>query len=199
MLESRRRLIAIIIGSMALAGCGIPVDRAAVDLPNLDAVMLPTTTTTTTIAPVVSVTTERVTRGALVYFVRGEGLVGRAVVVDADLSADALMALLVVGPTAEDAANGVRSGIERRGDLIEGISTADGLVVIDLAAALSDLPGAEQVLIIGQITLTLVANLSVQGVTFRQGGEVVAVPGADGQPVTGVVSRASYVALLTRS
>jgi spore germination protein GerM len=196
MLESRRRLVALVAGSMALVGCGIPVDRTAEELPNLDAVMLPTTTTS---APDTPMTTERATRGVIVYFVRGEGLVGRAAVVDAEYSAGDLVAMLVVGPTSEDAANGLRSGIERRADLIEGISTEGDLVVVDLAAALSDLPGIEQVLIIGQITLTLVANLAVQGVVFQQGGQPVAVPGADGQPVTGAVSRANYVALLTRS
>lgn len=192
------RDLRVVLALLMLASCGIPIDRNAEELPSLDIVKLPTTTTSIT-SPEVSITTERVTRGVIVYFVRGEGLVGRAVVVDSGYSAGDLLAMLVVGPNAEDVAGGLRSGIEQRADLIEGVSTADGVVVVDLAAALSDLPGAEQVLIIGQITLTLVANLQVQGVSFRQAGVAVAVPGADGQPVVGVATRLNYVALLTKS
>lgn len=178
------------------ASCGIPVDSTAQELPSLGTVVIATTTTVSTAQ---TQTTERPNRGALVYFIRGEGLVGRALVVDSRPTAADLMRLLVEGLTGDDAAEGLRSGLEQRSDLVEGAEETGSVVVVDLATSLTDLPGPEQVLIVGQITLTLVANLRVAGVLFRQAGQPVAVPGADGQPVVGTVDRTNYVVLLTRT
>lgn len=180
-------------------GCGIPVDSVATDLPELVSVSV--SSTSSTVAPAMAdspTSLPRSVRGVIVYFVRGEGLVGRATIVDADFTVEVLLSLLVEGLTA-DVAGGLRSGLEQRPELIEAVMVADGVATVDLAAAFGDLPGAEQVLILGQITLTLTANIELQGVAFRTGGESVAVPGADGQPVTGLVGRREYVALLTRS
>jgi spore germination protein GerM len=72
-------------------------------------------------------------------------------------------------------------------------------VNVELSTSLGELPGAEQVLIIGQIALTFLANLPVKGVAFLQNGQVVAVPDANGQPIARPVTRPDYVSLLLRS
>jgi len=108
-----------------------------------------------------------------------------------------LLQFLIDGPNAADSGS-LRSGLGQRADLVERAEVLDRVATIDLATALSDLPGSEQVLILGQITLTLVSNLNIDGVTFRQNGQPVVVPGADGQPKSGAVTRADYVALLTK-
>jgi len=192
-------MVIVAVAACVATGCGIPVDSVATDLPELVSVSVSSTSTTAAPAMADSSTTlPRGVRGVIVYFVRGDGLVGRATVVDADFTANSLLSLLVEGLIG-DVAGGLRSGLEQRPELIEAVVVADGVATVDLAATFGDLPGAEQVLILGQITLTLTANIELQGVAFRTGGESVAVPGADGQPVTGLVGRREYVALLTRS
>jgi len=136
-------------------------------------------------------------RGVILYFIRGEGLAGRPAVVFNDYSVTTLLQLLIDGPNAADSGS-LRSGLGQRADLVERAEVLDRVATIDLATALSDLPGSEQVLILGQITLTLVSNLNIDGVTFRQNGQPIVVPGADGQPKSGAVTRADYVALLTK-
>jgi len=49
------------------------------------------------------------------------------------------------------------------------------------------------------LTLTLLANLRADGVVFRQNAQVVAVPDANGQPLSRPATRADYITLLTRA
>lgn len=183
---------------LAAASCGVPVDREAIELPTLGEVEVQFTSTTTTVsAQSPRLSAPPSARGVILYFIRGEGLAGRPAVVFNDYSVTTLLQLLVDGPNAADSGS-LRSGLGQRADLVERAEVLDRVATIDLATALSDLPGSEQVLILGQITLTLVSNLNIDGVTFRQNGQPVVVPGADGQPKSGAVTRADYVALLTK-
>ena len=180
------------------ASCGIPSEQQARELPPIEAVRLPTTTTEPP-REVAPDTTERARRGVIVYYIRNEGLFGRAAVLSADYTVNELLELLVV-PTSFDESNaGSRSGLAERADLVEAVEVDSGVVYVDLATSLGDLPGAEQVLIVGQLTLTFLANLPAQRAVFRQGGVAIAVPGADGQPIVGAAERGDFIALLART
>lgn len=178
------------------AACGIPSERQARDLPPIEIVLLPTTTVAT---PVMSPdTTERARRGVIAYYIRNDGLFGRAVVLNADYTVTELLELLVLPTNLDDSTPGSRSGLAERADLVEAVAVEGDVVYVDLAPSLGELPGAEQVLIVGQLTLTFLANLPAQRAVFRQGGVAIAVPGADGQPIVGAAERGDFTALLAR-
>lgn len=195
-----RGFLAVLIGmvSVSAASCGIPIDSTATELPQVVSIVEPVDSTSNTLDRSSPATVmEPAARGVILYFVRGDGLVGRGAVLGVGYSAQNLLQLLVTGPSTDDSA-GLRSALGQRPDLIEMTEVSGAIAVVDLAASLSDLPGTEQVLVLGQTTLTLVANLEIEGVVFRQNGNPVVVPGADGQPVSGVVSRTDYAPLLAR-
>jgi len=195
---NRRLAAGAVFAMLASASCSVPVDREAIELPTLAEVEVQFTSTTTTVsAQSPRSSAPPSAKGVILYFIRGEGLTGRPAVVFNDYSVTTLLQFLIDGPNAADSGS-LRSGLGQRADLVERAEVLDRVATIDLATALSDLPGSEQVLILGQITLTLVSNLNIDGVTFRQNGQPVVVPGADGQPKSGAVTRADYVALLTK-
>jgi spore germination protein GerM len=190
--------VVAIVAALLVAGCGIPVDSNAVVLPNVDVAPIATSTTTVpeSSQPTTSASTQR---GVIVYYTRSEGLFGRAAVVESAYGAAELLALLTTGLQSDDLARGVRSGLEQRADLVVSTERVDNIMNVELSTSLGELPGAEQVLILGQIALTMLANLPIDGVSFSQNGQVVAVPDANGQPIARPVIRADYVNLLLRS
>lgn len=192
----RRSVVGAAFTVITVASCGVPADPEAVELPTVaDFEVQVSSTTTTIVQPLISSATPAA-RGVILYFIRGEGLTGRPAIVFSDYSISTLLQLLVDGPDTD--LGNLRSGLGQRADLIERAEVLDRTATVDLPPSLSDLPGAEQVLILGQITLTLVSNLNIDAVMFRQNGLAVVVPGADGQPRTGAVGRADYIALVTK-
>lgn len=179
----------------ALSSCGVPVEESETVLPGAGTVSSSVASPVTTTGP----DTGGVSVGAVVYFIRDEGLVGRARVISSGPeSPEDLLRLLVSGPVESETASGVRSGLTNRPDLVLGTQVDDESVIIDLAATFADLPGGEQLLVLGQITLTVLANIPVKSVRYLLGGVQVAVPDADGTPRTRPVVRGDYVSLLAR-
>ena len=187
------------IAVLLLVGCGIPLESTSRELPGLEVADVAPTTTTTSIVEPIPETTAPAARGALVYLIRGQGIVVRAVVLSAGYAEADLLQLLVDGPSEVDPRGEVRSGLAQRADLVEGLVLEAETIQVDLSPLFADLPGSEQVLILGQLTLTLLANLRADGVVFRQNAQVVAVPDANGQPLSRPATRADYITLLTRA
>jgi hypothetical protein len=133
-----------------------------------------------------------------VYFIRGEGLVGRPLVFATGFTQLDLLQSLIDEETLTSADGLVRSGLAQRSDLVEDLVVVDDLAQVSLSALFADLPGSEQVLVLGQLTLTMLANFNISGVEFRQNAVAVAVPDAEGQPISRPATRADYVELLTR-
>lgn len=184
--------------AVVLLGCGIPVESRARQLSEAESIAIATTTTTTVaVAPVPSTLVSEA-RAALVYFIRGEGLVGRPLVFPSGFTELDLLQSLVDETTLAGANDAVRSGLAQRSDLVEDLVVVDGLAQVSLSTLFADLPGSEQVLVLGQLTLTMLANFNISGVEFRQNAAAVAVPDADGQPISRPATRADYVKLLTR-
>ena len=194
----RRCSILLAVFAVALLGCGIPVESRARQLSEAESIAIATTTTTTVAVAVVPSTLVSGARAALVYFIRGEGLVGRPLVFPSGFTELDLLQLLIDETTLAGANGSVRSGLAQRSDLVEGLIVVDDLAQVSLSTLFADLPGSEQVLVLGQLTLTMLANFNISGVEFRQNAVAVAVPDADGQPISRPATRADYVKLLTR-
>ena len=194
----RRCSILLAVFAVALLGCGIPVESRARQLSEAESLAIATTTTTTVAAAPVPSTLVSEARAALVYFIRGEGLVGRPLVFPSGFTELDLLQSLIDETTLAGANGSVRSGLAQRSDLVEGLIVVDDLAQVSLSTLFADLPGSEQVLVLGQLTLTMLANFNISGVEFRQNAVAVAVPDADGQPISRPATRADYVKLLTR-
>ena len=194
----RRCSILLAVFAVALVGCGIPVESRARQLSEAESLAIATTTTTTVAAAPVPSTLVSEARAALVYFIRGEGLVGRPLVFPSGFTELDLLQSLIDETTLAGANGSVRSGLAQRSDLVEGLIVVDDLAQVSLSTLFADLPGSEQVLVLGQLTLTVLANFNISGVEFRQNAVAVAVPDADGQPISRPATRADYVKLLTR-
>ena len=194
----RRCSLLLAVFAVALVGCGIPVESRARQLSEAESLAIATTTTTTVAVAVVPSTLVSGARAALVYFIRGEGLVGRPLVFPSGFTELDLLQSLIDETTLAGANGSVRSGLAQRSDLVEGLVVVDDLAQVSLSTLFADLPGSEQVLVLGQLTLTMLANFNISGVEFRQNAVAVAVPDADGQPISRPATRADYVKLLTR-
>ena len=194
----RRCSLLLAVFAVALVGCGIPVESRARQLSEAESLAIATTTTTTVAAAPVPSTLVSEARAALVYFIRGEGLVGRPLVFPSGFTELNLLQSLIDETTLAGANGSVRSGLAQRSDLVEGLIVVDDLAQVSLSTLFADLPGSEQVLVLGQLTLTMLANFNISGVEFRQNAAAVAVPDADGQPISRPATRADYVKLLTR-
>ena len=194
----RRCSILLAVFAVALLGCGIPVESRARQLSEAESIAIATTTTTTVAVAVVPSTLVSGARAALVYFIRGEGLVGRPLVFPSGFTELDLLQSLIDETTLAGANGSVRSGLAQRSDLVEDLVVVDDLAQVSLSTLFADLPGSEQVLVLGQLTLTVLANFNISGVEFRQNAVAVAVPDADGQPISRPATRADYVKLLTR-
>jgi len=194
----RRCSLLLAVFAVALVGCGIPVESRARQLSEAESLAIATTTTTTVAAAPVPSTLVSEARAALVYFIRGEGLVGRPLVFPSGFTELDLLQSLIDETTLAGANGSVRSGLAQRSDLVEDLIVVDDLAQVSLSTLFADLPGSEQVLVLGQLTLTMLANFNISGVEFRQNAAAVAVPDADGQPISRPATRADYVKLLTR-
>ena len=183
---------------VSISGCGISVETNSRQITDVEVIAISAPTTTVAAMPSESMAEKR-NSAVIAYFIRGEGLVGKATVVDSQFLATDLINLLIEGPSSDLTAKGLRSGLAQRLDLIDDILVENDLARLKLSPQFNDLPGIEQILVLGQITLTLVANLEVIGVEFIQDENVLIVPDARGQPIARPSTKSDYVELLMKS
>ncbi len=183
---------------MSISGCGISVESSSRQLIGVEVIAVSAPTTTNAVTPPESIAEKR-NSAVIAYFIRGEGLLGQAVVVDSQYSATDLINFLIEGLALDDTASGLRSGLAQRADLIDEVLVESNIVRLKLSLQFNELPGIEQILVLGQITLTLVTNLKISGVEFFQNESVLVVPDARGQPISRPTTRSDYVELLLKS
>ncbi|MFZ8892309.1 MAG: GerMN domain-containing protein [Ilumatobacteraceae bacterium] len=183
---------------MSISGCGISVESSSRQLMGVEVIAVSAPTTTNAVTPPESIAEKR-NSAVIAYFIQGEGLLGQAVVVDSQYSATDLINFLVEGLALDDTASGLRSGLAQRADLIDEVLVESNIVRLKLSLQFNELPGIEQILVLGQITLTLVTNLKISGVEFFQNESVLVVPDARGQPISRPTTRSDYVELLLKS
>jgi hypothetical protein len=172
-LLARAWFLGLVVG--ALAGCGVPADSGPRVIPPDD---LPAELVEPAPPPPVS-TTVPVTERLSVYLVLDDRLVEVSRDTRPPPTPRLALAALLAGPTAEEAAAGIRTAI----GTTSGVATGDaqgGTVEIELGPSFEAAGGSEQVLAIAQIVYTLTAVPGVDGVDFTLSGRAVEVPRGDG-------------------
>jgi hypothetical protein len=186
--------VAAVVGVVALAGCGVPVDRVPSALPRkgipfgLLRPSAPTTTTTSTPSPVeASVPIFLVTSsGHLVAVTRQ--------VPAAEESLDVVIGALVRGPTNAEAAAGLQSEVPAQTVVIGATVGIDGVATVNLGGTFGQLVGQAQIQAVAQIVFTATSVPGVTSVAFELAGQAVDVPVASGADVP-VANRLQFASL----
>lgn len=163
----------------ALSACGVPLDSAPQPIPSG---AIPTVSVPTSAAPSPTTTSAGRVR---VWFVQDDGLVPviTELLREPIVPPANIVAALAAGPSAEQAEEGIRSIVVdpiTDAPLIsvpvdDPVSEA-GSVVVVLAPAASALPPGEQVLLLGQVVLSL-TGAGYSSVSFvDEAGALAAVP-----------------------
>ena len=188
----RRWVVAL---TMVVASCGVPVERTAKPIVLSDIVLEvapPTTSVTSAVEPV-----GVGTRAVVIYLIRGQGLIGRARSTNSEFTIQDLLDLLAAGPIASDILDDLSTGIDPSEPTVESVEIQDSLAYLALSNAFLEDSSVSQTLVLGQIVITLMSNLPLDGVLFTSNGQPIAVPNADGTPVTEPLRRRDYAALLS--
>lgn len=171
--------------ALTVGACGVPLQQAAEPLASsILPMMKPSPSATATASPEPTVTAAPTTTSRLrLWFVQDDGLVA----VESDLprgtAPSDIVAALSVGPGGDASTTGVRT-VAR--DPLTGSALITVLpqaepVTVQLKPAFADLPSAEQVLLLGQVVLSL-AGAGHSPVAFTDDtGTPVAVPLPDGR------------------
>lgn len=174
--------------ALLLTACGgLPEDTARTLNPETYVIV------ETTLAPVPSVPNEDPSSSvaAVVYLVRGEGLVSRGRVVDDNTTLTEILDLLVEGPTAAETDLGFRSGLfDSRID--------NETALVTLGDEVDTLSGDEQILILGQIVLTSLTVPGIAAVQFLRSDQPLSVIAPNGNSLTGPIVRSDFATLLAR-
>ncbi len=150
------------------------------------------TTTTTTIAPPLPID------GAIIYMIRNKGLVARVrfVVLGSDLST--VLGLLTQPAPPSEVALGISSRLSNRSDILVSATVTDGKAILDLGTDFQDIPGDDQILILGQLVLTSFAYAQIISVEFTQSGNPLSVFGPNGQAINRPVVRSDFSVLSSK-
>ena len=188
-----RAITVAIAGIITLAGCGVPVQNAAQPIPAgviPSPPPSPTPTPTPEETPTPAPPPEPVLVDTRVWFVREDGLVGVETAVIPPVTAAQVVEELSIGPTAEGIVDGLRTvsrdpltGTSLVSVVSEPQADLNGrtLVTVSLGSAFAALPPTEQVLLLGQVVLSL-TSMEIDAVAFvDDGGSPVAVPLPDGR------------------
>ena len=196
----RRGVVALLVAAtLALSGCGIPVE----DAPRA----LPTEGAGSTASPPATTPPTPSEDQATLWFVREGQLVAVSRTAQGALDPQEFIDLLVAGPTEQEKAAGIRSAVV---SVVTGeplvvtadsanVSTPDqpdGRVAVVLRPEFRELISEEQVLILGEV-VTTVAVGDVKEVLFvNEDGQQLGVPVADGRLRNGPVTPLDYASLV---
>ncbi len=181
--------------ALLLTACGgLPEDTARTLNPDTYVVV------ETTVAPTPSVPAEDPgsSIAAVVYLVRGEGLVSRGRVIDENSTLEQILDLLVEGPTPAETDLGFRSGLTNRPDIVLATAIDNELALVTLGDEVDTLSGDEQILILGQIVLTSLTVPGIAAVQFLRSDQPLSVIAPNGNSLTGPIVRSDFATLLAR-
>lgn len=176
-----------------LASCSIRGENVDHVLPSDTYVVnFPTTETTLTPAP-----TPVSKVGVIIYMIFEDGLLGRSRLIEPTSDPEIVIELLATGPDSYETAAGIRSGLFSEVALITSVGIDGRAIVIDLEKSFADVPGGEQILILGQIVLSLFAFSDIEGVQFTMESQPVSVVGASGKSIDRLITRSDFAILLS--
>lgn len=209
-----RSAIRVAVGALfvalAMTGCGIPLQESAQPLPSEvvapPSVPSPSSSPTTSPSPGPTNSTSpeptiEAPEVSSMFFVRDEGLAAVDTELLPPVVAESVVNALVTGPPAD---SGLRSVAV---DPLTGMSliaisldraptTAGAEVTVVLASQFSALPPNEQVLLLGQVVLSL-SSAGWSSVAFvDSAGALVAVPAPDGRLLVRPVVAGDYASLI---
>lgn len=202
---------AVLLPALLLAGCGVPLEDSAQALPPEvipPPIVVPSETPSPSASPSPTPTPTSTTTGVPIvevvdfFFIREDGLVPLASDVPAPANPQTVLDGLAAGPPPE---TGLRSVVV---DPLTGtalvsvfvptgevsLPTAD--VTIAVAAAFSSLPPAEQVLLLGQVVLSLSSAGFGTISIVDEAGSPVAVPLPDGRLLDRPATALDYASLI---
>ena len=134
----------------------------------------------------------------VIYLILGSGLRTQSLIVPSPITAETVITALN-GPFDENVtARGLRTGFYESSDLITSVLTVESLATIDLSESFTELAGDEQLLILGQIVLSIIANTVITSINFTSNNIAIKIPNANGQLIQGSAQRADFVDLVTR-
>jgi len=184
----------VLVAVIALAGCGVPVDRAPSAL-SRNAVPFgllrpsrPSTTSTSVSSPVEAPVS--------IFLVTSSG---HLVAVARDVPATqeslaAVLGVLVRGPTNIEAAEGLSSAVPAQTTVLGAVIGSGGVATVDLGGTFGQLVGQAQIQAVAQIVFTATTLPGVTSVTFELAGQAVDVPVASGAQVPSA-NRAQFAPL----
>ena len=144
-------------------------------------------TQTTTTLP------ELTSRQIAIWLVAGETIVPVRRAVTAPATAVRVLDALVDGPSADEAALGLRSAVPE-GSIVD-VDVTDELATIALTQDLAGAPPRIQVFALGQLVYTATEITGIDRVAFTIDGEPIDVPRGDGSVSDGPVDREDYAPL----
>lgn len=181
----------VLAAVVAVAGCGVPIDSAPRPLPSG---ALPT------FVPATPEPTQPRQVSARLWFVQGVTVLP---VVGAVAGRDpqSLITALAIGPPADDPLLRTLVVDPLTGEpLVVSVPNdpeRPGIATVAVDPPFSDLPPNEQVLLLGQVVLTLTGVTEVSGVLFvNSDGQPVAVPLPDGRLLDRPATAADYRSLI---
>lgn len=133
-----------------------------------------------------------------IYLISGSGLRTHTLIVPSPITVEAVI-MALKGPFEENVTErGLRTGFYESSDLITSISTLESLATIDLSNSFNELPGEEQILILGQIVLSIITNTEITSISFTSNNIAIKIPNASGKLIRGSALRADFIDLVTR-
>jgi hypothetical protein len=165
---------------LALAGCGVPVDRGPSALPRKGVpfgLLQPSprsTTTTSVVSPAES--------PVQIFLLAPSGhlvAVARAVPTASE-SLATVLAALVRGPTNTEAAAGLATAVPAQTVVLGAVIGTNEVATVNLGGTFGQLVGQAQIQAVAQIVFTAGALPGVTGVSFELAGKAADVPVASG-------------------
>lgn len=179
----RRRAGFVGLLLLALTACGVPIENSAAPIPEGALASLPTLSASTSSA-----------REALLWFVRDNGLVAVKLELAEPPTATGILQALATSPPTQVAGRGLRTiaGDPLTGTPLVTVSppvdgeNASGAprtesVSVQITSAFTALPGTEQMLLLGQVVLSLTSAGWPSVTMTDESGATVAVPLPNGR------------------
>lgn len=195
-----------------LSGCGVPLQSTAQPIPPdvlpSAAPVTPSAEPSTSVTP--PVPDEDDEPRLRLWFVQNEGLTAVESSLPLDTSPEFVMQALVVGPTDEQSADGLRT---IAADPLSGQPLAylvpadpssmalpadDSMITLQLSPDFTALPPSEQVLLLGQLVLSLTGAGASSVAFVDSAGAALAVPLPDGRVLDAPARAGDYGPLIYR-